>query len=199
RHPSDYAISATLIHELSHGRFRFGIGVSHRPVNTRLGVPTGRPIDDVRRFVEQLRQGAQRWGDLPPIMLATLRKKMVQLAGEIADGAVWANAARSHMPTSLSFLPPNTARSTFFIGNMIPTCIADDRAAAAAVMRKTLTGYVMLPNYQAYWIEAGYEDEMRAIQAPLAPRKRDDLPKLMSDPWVRDGAHFGSLPAWGGG
>jgi len=37
RHPADYALTATLIHELSRGRFRFGIGVSHAPVNTRLG------------------------------------------------------------------------------------------------------------------------------------------------------------------
>lgn len=33
---------------------------------------------------------------------------------------------------------------------MIPTCIADDKAAAAAVNRRTLTNYVRLPNYQQY-------------------------------------------------
>ena len=37
RHPHDYAHTAALIHELSGGRFRFGIGVSHAPVNSRLG------------------------------------------------------------------------------------------------------------------------------------------------------------------
>src|SRR5262245_43071021 len=38
RHAFDYAQTVTMIHELSGGRFRFGIGVSHEPVNTRLGV-----------------------------------------------------------------------------------------------------------------------------------------------------------------
>ncbi len=191
RHPFDYAQTATLIHELSRGRFYFGIGISHAPTNSRLGLKTGKPLADVRSFVEQLRKGAQRWGDLPPIVLATLRKKMVQLAAEIGQGAVWANAARSHMPKSLSFLGDRTGNT--FVGNMIPTCISGDRAAAAAVNRKTLTGYVMLPNYQNYWIEAGYEDDMRAIQRAIADGQQDRIPNLMSDKWLADCTLFGSV------
>jgi alkanesulfonate monooxygenase SsuD/methylene tetrahydromethanopterin reductase-like flavin-dependent oxidoreductase (luciferase family) len=193
RHPSDYALTATLIHELSRGRFRFGIGVSHELMNRRLGLQTGKPLDDVRNFVEHLRKGAQRWGDLPPVVLAALRKKMVHLAGVIAQGAVWANAARSHMPASLAALPEGARHADFFIGNMIPTCIDDDRPAAAAVMRKTLSMYVMLPNYQHYWIEAGYEEEMRAIQSALAADQQDRLPHLMSDRWLADVTLYGSV------
>ena len=51
RHPYDYALSATLIHELSGGRFRFGIGVSHAPMLARLKVQVGKPLSDVRQFV----------------------------------------------------------------------------------------------------------------------------------------------------
>lgn len=202
RHPFDYAQTVTLIHELSRGRFRFGIGVSHDAMNARLGLRTGKPLADTRTFVAQLREGAERWGELPPIVLAALRKKMVQLAGEIAQGAVWANAARSHLRTSLSFLPDG-ARTSFFLGNMIPTCIADDRGAAAAVMRKTLTMYVMLPHYQNYWIEAGYEDEMRAIQQAIAAGEQAKIPSLMSEAWLSDCTLYGSatevragLEAW---
>ncbi len=190
RHPYDYAQTATLIHELSGGRFRFGVGVSHDAMNSRMGLKTGKPLADMRQFVQQLRKGAERWGELPPVILATLRKKMVGLAGEIAQGAVWANAARSHMSQSLALLP-GTART--FVGNMIPTCIADDRAAAAAVMRKTLTMYVMLPHYQNYWIEAGYAEEMRAIQKALAAGQQDKLSTLMTDAWLSDVTVFGSV------
>jgi len=195
RHPADYALTATLIHELSGGRFRFGIGVSHEVMNDRLGLKTGKPLADMRRFVEQLRAGAQRWGDLPPVVLASLRRKMVELAGEIGEGAVWANAARSHMRQSIAFLPEaaRRAESPFFLGNMIPTCIADDRQAAAAVMRKTLSMYLMLPNYQQYWIEAGYAEEMHAIQRAVAAREMDKIPSLMSDRWLADCTLFGSV------
>ena len=55
RHVADYAVSAALIQELSGGRFHFGVGVSHAPVNRRLGVATGKPLSDMRTFVEGLR------------------------------------------------------------------------------------------------------------------------------------------------
>jgi len=193
RHAHDYAKTACLIHELAPGRFRFGIGVSHAPVNAHYGVKTGKPVDDVRRFVADLRVGAKGNGELPPIVLAALRKPMARLASEIADGAVWANAARSHMTISLSSLKP-TQRSSeaFFVGNMIPTCISDDRAAAAALMRKTLRSYASLPNYQNYWIEAGYEEEMRAVQRAAAAGDADGIRRALSDRWLRDVTLFGT-------
>src|SRR5690348_15783111 len=169
RHAFDYAQTAAVVHELSGGRFRFGVGVSHAPMHQRLGLRVGKPLEDVRKFVADVRATAPQVGVLPPLVLATLRRRMVELAGEIADGAVWANGARSHMATSLSYLP-DKARSNpdFFIGDMVPACISDDRAAAAAVNRKTLTSYVKLPNYQNYWMESGYEKEMAAIRAAIA-------------------------------
>lgn len=192
RHAHDFAQTASFLHELSGGRFRFGIGVSHGPVNARLGVKTGSPLADVRRFVSSLREGAARTGELPPIVLAALRKKMVALAGEIADGAVWANAARSHMRASLDALPEEKRRDGFFIGNMVPTCVTDDRKAGAAVMRKALQGYVYLPNYRLYWREAGYEEEMQAIEKAIAAKENDKLPSLMSDRWLEDTTLFGT-------
>jgi alkanesulfonate monooxygenase SsuD/methylene tetrahydromethanopterin reductase-like flavin-dependent oxidoreductase (luciferase family) len=193
RHPFDYAQTAAVIHELSGGRFRFGIGVSHGPTHQRLGLKVGRPLEATRKFVEDVRAAAPQVGGLPPLVLATLRRRMVELAGEIAQGAVWANGARSHMAESLRHLP-EAARSSpdFFIGDMVPTCIDDDRAAAAAVNRRTLASYVKLPNYQNYWIEAGYAEEMQAIRAAIARKEDDRIPSLMSDRWLRDVTLFGS-------
>jgi alkanesulfonate monooxygenase SsuD/methylene tetrahydromethanopterin reductase-like flavin-dependent oxidoreductase (luciferase family) len=45
RHVYDYAQTASLIHELSGGRFYFGVGVSHGPMNDRLGIQTGKPLE----------------------------------------------------------------------------------------------------------------------------------------------------------
>ena len=193
RHPYDFAASAALVHELSGGRFRFGIGVSHGPAHERLGVKPGKPLEDIRRFLQDLKAGAKQVGELPPITLATLRKKMTALSAEIAQGAVWANAARSHMPESLKALPDSArAGSDFFIGNMVPTCIDADRAAAAAVNRRTLVGYVKLPNYQNYWIEAGFEGEMQAIRRAIAAGQDDRIPSLMSDRWLSEVTLYGS-------
>ncbi len=199
----DYALTAGLIHELSGGRFHFGVGVSHAPLNKRLGVSTGRPLADARSFAEGYR-GQKMAGELPPLVLAALRKKMVALAGEVADGVVFANVSRSHVAESLAQLPAAKQGSPdFFVGNMIPVCISDDAAAAAARNRKTLLGYVTLPNYRNYWCEAGYEEEMGAIAKALEAGERDRLPELMSDAWLADSTLHGTasqvrdgLAAW---
>ena len=193
RHPHDYAQTAAFLHEISGGRFRFGIGVSHGPTLARLKLTSGKPLEDMRRFVGELQTAAKQAGPLPPLVLATLRQKMVALAGEIAQGAVWANAARSHMPTSLRHLPAAKREDPgFFIGNMVPTCIDTDKSAAAAVNRRTLASYVKLPNYQNYWIEAGFEDEMQAIRKAVAAGHEEKIPSLMSDRWLSQVTLYGS-------
>jgi len=191
RNVSDYAASAAMIHELSAGRFRFGVGVSHGPMNRRVGIEAGKPLTDMRAFVEALRE-VPRVGELPPVVLAGLRKRMVAMSGELAEGVVFANAACSHLPQSLAVLPPD-ARSgeDFFVGNMIPTCISDDLAAAAAVNRRTLTMYLGLPNYRNYWKEAGYVEEMSAVESALEAGERERLPELMTDAWLSDCSLYG--------
>lgn len=188
---ADFAGTAGFLHEISNGRFRFGVGVSHAPAMSRLGIKQGKPLSDMRQFVEDLR-AVPRVGDLPPIVLATLRNKMIQLAEEIGEGMVFANGARSHMNSSLSVLSDTARNGDFFIGNMIPTCISDDKAAAMAVNRKTLTSYAFLPNYRNYWKQAGYEEEMNGVEQALAAKDLDRVPECLSDRWLADTTLFGS-------
>ena len=193
RVPFDLAQSAAYIHEISDGRFYLGIGVSHEPSLNRMGVKPGKPLTDTRNYVAAMREASQQTGPLPPIVLGSLRTKMVELSNEIAEGAVWANASRSHMAASLSHIPAEKRAGDFFIGDMIPTCIDDnDPAAAANVSKRTLTSYLMLPNYRNYWKEAGYVEEMEAVKAALARRDRDALPGLMTERWLADSTLHGT-------
>ena len=192
RQVADYASTASFIHEVSNGRFRFGIGVSHAPALKARGLNAGKPLTDTRNFVEELRN-VPRTGELPPIVLATLRKKMIALSEDIAEGMVFANGARSHMQESLKVVS-DEARSSdgFFIGDMIPTCISDDIEAAKAVNRRTLTSYAMLPNYRNYWKEAGYQEEMEGIEKAINDREMDKIPHFLTDKWLADTTLFGS-------
>ena len=192
RNVVDFAQTAGFLHEISEGRFRFGVGVSHAPAMNRMGITQGKPLADMKQFVEDIK-AVPRVGDMPPIVLATLRKKMIQLAEEIGDGMVFANGARSHMTDSLSVLKSESRTGdNFFIGNMIPTCISDDKEAAAAVNRKTLTSYAFLPNYRNYWKEAGYEQEMTDIEDAIEKKDLDRVPECLSDRWLADTTLFGS-------
>src|SRR4029078_5763300 len=145
----DFCQSAAMMHEVSGGRFSLGIGIAHGPSYVRMGVTPGKPLTDTRSFMEKFR-AEKSFGPLPPIIVAALRKKMVALAGELAEGVAFANVCRSHLHYSLSGLPAAKRKSGFFIGNMIPTCISDDVAAAKDVNRRMLTRYAGLPNYRNY-------------------------------------------------
>ena len=192
RQVPDYASTASFIHEVSNGRFRFGIGVSHEPALKARGLNAGKPLTDTRNFVQELRN-VPRTGELPPIVLATLRKKMIALSEEIAEGMVFANGARSHMQESLKAISDEVRSSDdFFIGDMIPTCISDDIEAAKAVNRKTLSSYAMLPNYRNYWKEAGYQEEMEGIEKAINDGDRDKIPHFLTDKWLADTTLFGS-------
>jgi alkanesulfonate monooxygenase SsuD/methylene tetrahydromethanopterin reductase-like flavin-dependent oxidoreductase (luciferase family) len=102
------AQEALTLQEVSGGRLRLGIGVSHRPMmEGALGLDMGRPLEVVREYVAVLRQalagraehtgpryrvtwqsGVPRLPAPPPIYLAGLGTAMLELAGETADGAV---------------------------------------------------------------------------------------------------------------
>jgi alkanesulfonate monooxygenase SsuD/methylene tetrahydromethanopterin reductase-like flavin-dependent oxidoreductase (luciferase family) len=99
------ATGASLIEELHPGRFLLGLGTSHIPFHEEMGVRYGKPLDDIRRYVQKIRSVTEG-APCPPIIVAALRKRMSALAGEIGDGVMWANAALSHLPYSLAQILP---------------------------------------------------------------------------------------------
>ena len=193
-HPAEVAVTAGHIAEVSGGRFRLGVGVSHVPAMNHLGIDTGKPLADMQAYVENLRKTRRSAGEMPPIYLATLRDRMLDLALAVADGAIWANASLRYMPTQVARVAA-AGRDEFFLANMVPVVIDPDRSAARAVHRRTLAGYVTLPNYRNYWKQAGYAAEMTAIEVALAAGEVDKLPELMTDAWVDDCTISGSPSA----
>src|SRR5438309_10216153 len=62
----EFAQAAAYIHEVSHGRFQFGIGVAHGPSHVRMGVTPGKPLADIRAFVARFKS-YDNLGRLPPV------------------------------------------------------------------------------------------------------------------------------------
>ena len=190
-HPTEVGASAAHIQEVSGGRFRLGLGVSHTRILDRMGLSTGKPLSDMRDYVANVRKVESGAGAMPPILLAALRDKMLDLAVEVAEGALWANASQSHTPVQVARIP-SERRESFHLANMVPTIIDEDVHAARALHRRTLGGYIVLPNYRNYWRVAGYAEEMDAIEAALETGDRDGATAAMSDRWVDDCTISGS-------
>lgn len=107
RHPVITALGATTISDASGGRFILGLGLGHKPRNEALGVKAGRPCEDLRRYVTEVRgilEGRVVYPDLPvqtyqgrrlqfrrpmrrvPVYTAAVGAKVAELGGELADG-----------------------------------------------------------------------------------------------------------------
>ncbi|MDA0339944.1 MAG: LLM class flavin-dependent oxidoreductase [Proteobacteria bacterium] len=192
--PREMARTAAYFNEAGEGRFRLGIGVSHEVARVQYGVTNkSTPLGDMRDYVAEMRAVEEQSGPLPPIIFATLRSKMLALAVEVAEGAVWANAARSHMATQLAEIPDSAKANGFTTAVMIPTVIDDDREAAAAVHKRTLSGYLNLPNYRNYWRAAGYVEEMDAVEKAIAAGDQASVPNMVSEKWLSDVTLYGSV------
>jgi probable F420-dependent oxidoreductase len=191
--PREMARIAGYLHEIGNGRFRLGIGVSHEVSRVQYGVEgRNQPVSDMREYVAAMRAAEKDSGPLPPVILATLRSKMLALAAEVAQGAVWANAARSYTPTQLAEIPASAKAAGFTTAVMIPTVISEDKEAAKEIHRRTLRMYLTLPNYRNYWRAAGYEAEMAAVEKALAEGKGEEIARIAGDRWLADVTLFGS-------
>lgn len=187
----EFAQNAAYIREVSGGRFQFGIGIAHAPSYARWEAKPGKPLGDTRAFIEKFK-ASTAYGPLPPVIVATLRKRMIALAGEIGDGLVFANGSRAAMPDSLSALPDARRRDPgFFIGNRVRTCICDDIAAAKAALRRSMASYWLLPNYRNYWKETGYADEMATAEKLIADGRAAEMPDHLTDRWLDDCTLYG--------
>jgi alkanesulfonate monooxygenase SsuD/methylene tetrahydromethanopterin reductase-like flavin-dependent oxidoreductase (luciferase family) len=58
-HHAELAVTAGHLAEVSNGRFRLGLGVSHAPAMGRLGIATGKPLSDMRASAGYRLQVAQ--------------------------------------------------------------------------------------------------------------------------------------------
>src|SRR5215470_12173698 len=95
RHPTLLAQQAAAVQEFSGGRLVLGLGVGHRAVNEPLGIDMGHPLTKMREVIGVLR-GAWAKGTHQPrpatpprVLAAALAPAMIELAGEVADGAIY--------------------------------------------------------------------------------------------------------------
>lgn len=180
------------LHELSGGRFRLGIGVSHELSHQAYHVRAGRPLEDSRVYVARMRAAVERTGPQAPIVMAALKDRMFDLAVEIADGVFPSRACRHHLAKQVTRIPADRRAAGFFVGNAIPTVIDADPAVALNVMRQSQVFYMGLPNYRNYWRSVGYVEEMDAVEAALSRGEHDRIAALLSEKWLRNVTLFGT-------
>ena len=189
RHPVSMAQAALTLSEMTNGRFKLGIGVSHAAsMEDMLGLRVVEPLHAMREYVAVLRgalgDGADfsgrhyraRWSmavprrpPAPPIYLAALSTKMLELAGEIADGAIlWLCPPEYVRAVAVPAIARGRRRAGrtldgFQIVAAVPLAVTDDRRAALSAFRAELVRYASLPFYRAMLETAGLGAEIAAF------------------------------------
>jgi alkanesulfonate monooxygenase SsuD/methylene tetrahydromethanopterin reductase-like flavin-dependent oxidoreductase (luciferase family) len=181
RHPLTLVNEAVVLAELAPQRFRLGIGVSHRPAIEGLyGLEFAPPLARVREYLTILRgllwegrvaftgryyrvHAALAAGILPPqcpLVLAALRKKMLRLAGEMADGAMLLWATPSYVRSiALPALEEGARRAHRRRPPLIvsaPIVLATDFAIVQKIAQEAWAFYSALPTYRRMFTEGGY-------------------------------------------
>src|SRR5262245_41909643 len=189
RHPVSMAQAALTLSEMTGGRFRLGIGVSHRPsMEKQLGLVLREALATMREYVAVLRgalggaadfDGSQyrvHWAmqmperpPAPPVYLATLSPKMCELAGEIADGAIlWLCSPDYVREVAVPAFERGRRRAGkaltgFEIVAAVPLAVTDDLPGTTKAFRGELTRYLQQPFYRAMMELSGLGDALRAF------------------------------------
>ncbi len=210
RHPTAMAQMAATLDELSGGRFILGVGVSHKvTVEGMWGLQLESPVDAMREYLTivrtSLRDGAcgidgrfftARWSysgprrpDVP-IMISALNPRMLELAGEMADGIVLYMCTpayvRDHIVPAIAAGRAKVGKTLdgFEIVAAVPVCLTSDRAAGQDVFRKTVDRYANLPYYRKMMDASGLNSELETGQVSEATL--DQLAGIGDEEQVRD-------------
>jgi F420-dependent oxidoreductase-like protein len=169
RPPGLTALTAATLDALSNGRFRLGLGTSNPQVAAGwYGQPSDRPLGRIREYVEIVRKawagGAVSYegqhfrlpaggqGGAPlhlftemprariPVYLAAVGPRVLQLAGEIADGWIGVFASPQAVAESVAHIRAGRQRtgqqmSDFNVMPCLPTVIADELPVAVEMLR----------------------------------------------------------------
>jgi alkanesulfonate monooxygenase SsuD/methylene tetrahydromethanopterin reductase-like flavin-dependent oxidoreductase (luciferase family) len=193
RTPVATAQAAVTIDEYSGGRMVLGLGVSHQvTVENWYQARIEHPLRAMREYVaieralfagEEPPRGEIFWtafrfmgyeprADLP-IYVAALSPKMLQLAGEIADGVMlWLcnpNYIRDVVVPEVRAGRERAGKDLdgFDIVAAVPAAVTDDKQAAYDVMRSDLVTYMSLPFYRAMIERSGFGEDIAAFDAGI--------------------------------
>ncbi len=179
RHPLVVAQQVQVVAQLAPGRFRLGLGPSHRPTMRAMGIQMPNPLGHLReylRIVKSLLQEGKVDFDGEhyqahesiaepvdvPVMASALQRGSFELCGAEADGAIsWVCPLAYLRDTALPAMKKGADEAGCPVPPLIahaPVCVHDNADEMRAAFREQFAMYPKLPFYRRMLISAGYPE-----------------------------------------
>lgn len=195
------AMGAATLQAISSGRFVLGLGTSTSIiVGGWMGLDFVRPLSRVRETVNEVREALTGKkvasgfrlsldpGSPVPIYIAALGPRMLQLAGDIADGVI------------LFLFTPDGAREAiaqtgadFDVVARIPVALDEETEMLKYMLRRLTTTYAMVDVYNASLRRQGFETEAEQISKLWREGDRDGAAAAVTDEMLESLYIFGNL------
>jgi probable F420-dependent oxidoreductase len=153
------------------GRFVLGLGVSHAPfVEENMKGSYRRPLATMRTYLERMNAvpAEVEEGARPTRLLAALGPKMIELSGELADGAHPYKVTPEHTAATRTIVGP-----TKWIVTEQAVAIGGDVEDQLRRARKHVGLYAALQNYRNSWLRQGFDE------SDLEPEVSDRLVRAL--------------------
>lgn len=178
-------MGAMTLHELTGGRFVLGLGVSHVHLVEKLrGHVYEHPLTRMQEYLEAYRQLPYRGPVLPgpagepsqpPVFIAALRRRMLELAATATDGTLpfFVTADRIAWMREVLDAAAPAGRSRPVIATALAVVVDAHPEAARAAGRAWMQPYCRAENYQRSLAEQGFEQD--DWEPPFSDRLVDAL------------------------
>ena len=186
RHPIVAVQQVQVLAQLAPGRFRFGVGPSHKPsMEATYGFKFDAPLTNLREYLHivktLLREGkvdfdgrhyhahvsiANPITDVP-VMGSALRRAAFELCGAEADGAIsWVCPGFYLRDVAIPALQAGAAKAGRPVPPLVahaPVCVHDNANEVRAAAREQLAGYPRSPFYASMFTNAGYPEAQEGV------------------------------------
>ena len=182
RHPIVAVQQTQVIAQLAPGRFRLGLGPSHKvSIEPMFGIEHHAPLTNLREYIQLVKtllgegrvdfDGKQYHGHaaLPgaaapdvPVMASALRRRSFRLCGEVADGAIsWVCPGQYLKDVGLPAMQEGAARADRPVPPLIahvPVCVHENPDEVRDAARQQLSNYPRSPFYQEMFAASGHPE-----------------------------------------
>lgn len=187
RSPLVTAMSSAGLASVTDGRFILGLGVGNRPATEQgHGLKYEKPVEHLRDLINIVRgllegqevnyqgkaitvDGASLGNAVPkeklPIYIAALGPRMLQLAGEVADGVLLSWTAAHYLEEAIQLVRDGATAAgrdaaNVEISGYIRVAVTDDIAAGRASLQQQIARYASSTHYRNFFRSTGFEAEM---------------------------------------